>query len=741
MKSLMFFVFLSFYTLIPPNFLIFLLVIYYFMATKKVFEEKKSSFDRGWKIINFETGKFAVQADSSVLVQFQGNDLLFSVCMDNDPDTDKDFLPLAVDFRESYSAAGRIAGAMYRRREGRPSDNNILYARMTDRALRPMFPKGMINNTVVSITPMSVSHKIGLDAMTIIGSSLAVISAGIPFDGPVWAVQIGYKDDKFIVNPSKEEVETGLFNLLVAGKKGSINMIECGANEVPKDLLKEAFVLAQNEINKICDVQNKFLKQLVIKEQEIAFNKPSEALLAYLSNILTEDKLNAMTGNDKVPFDELFDQYKREALEVCKENIVDKDKPDFTESKVKIGVFYIIKHFIRHRSLKTGKRLDDRNENEIRPLYCEVGLFERTHGTGLFRRGDTQVLTTTTLGWPRDFLLYDDMENDGIKQKYFHHYNFPPFSVWDARPTRGSNRREIGHGKLAEKSLLPVLPSTEDFPYCIRTVSECLGSGGSTSMGSVCGSTLSLLNAGVPLKKPVAGIAMGLISESDDSGNITKYMILNDLQWVEDFTWDMDFKVAGTKDGVTAIQLDTKLRGLTMEIIHGTMDRAFDGYQEIMDFMLQTIDKPSATLSKYAPKIISIKVAPDRVKDVIGKWGETINKIIEECDNMKIDFEDDGTCFLTHVDQSSIDKAIEMIKDLTEDLEVGQIYEGEVSRIEDYGIFVKLPKKKSGMCHVSKLWLPRGTELSKSFKLGDKMKFKLTAIDDRGRLNLEKVTV
>jgi len=709
------------------------------MVKQKQFTVVQHSATRQDKNVSFESGKMAVQADSSIKVKVWDNEFLFSTCMEKSPDGGKDYMPLMIDFRESYSAAGRIAGALYRRRESRPPTWNILYARMTDRALRPMFPKGMVNDVIISVTPLALDHELELDVITIIGASMSVMAAGVPLDGPIWAVQIWYIDGKFLINPNKEELEKSLFNLLVAGKKWSINMIECGANEAPKDLLNEAFVLAQKEIDTICDIQSEFLAKLTIKKQEITKNKPSKELIAYISNILTPDKMEELTGHTKVPFNELFTAYKKEVLELAKENIADSENDDFSESKVNMWVFNVIKNFIRKRSLETGKRLDDRTEKEIRDLYCEVGLFKRTHGTGLFRRWDTQVLTTTTIGWPRDYLLYDDMENDRVKDRYFHHYNFPPFSVWEARPTRWQNRREIWHGMLAEKALKPMLPDQENFPQCVRTVSECLGSGGSTSMGSVCGSTLSLMDAGVPIKKPVAGIAMGLFAEHKDGDDITKYMVLNDLQWVEDFTGDMDFKVAGTKDWVTAIQLDTKLKWLTMEIVHETMNRAFVGYNEIMDFMLQTIDTPRTSLSEFAPKVFSIKVPEHKVKEVIWKWWEVINKIIEDAGWVKIDFEEDGTCFIAHHDQASIDKAIEMIEYIVKDLEVWEIYEWKIKRVEDYWVFVNLPKWKSWLCHVSKLGADFSGSIQSNFKEGNPMKVKIISVDDKGRINLQKI--
>ncbi|HCY21780.1 TPA: polyribonucleotide nucleotidyltransferase [Patescibacteria group bacterium] len=482
-----------------------------------------------------------------------------------------------------------------------------------------MFPKGMINDVIITISPLGVAQDIDLGVMSIVGSSLSIMVAGIPFDGPVGAAQVGYIDGQYIINPTKEQLKTSLLNLLVSGKKGSINMIECEGNEIPEEILKQAFVEGQKAIDESCDAQAAYLKLCTVEPKKIVYNKPSDEVIAYVSNILTADKLSAMTGNAKVGFNELFSKYEKEAIEIAKENIENNDLEDFTESKVKMAVFYVIKHFLRHRTLETGKRIDDRDIKEIRTLYCEVGLFPRTHGTGLFRRGDTQVLSTVTLGGPGEYLIIDDMENDYVKQRYMHHYNFPPFSVGDAKAIRGTGRREIGHGRLAEKAIEPMLPAKEDFPYTIRVVSDCLGSGGSTSMGSVCGSTLSLMDAGVPLKKPVAGIAMGLMTEHEEDGTITKHMVLNDLMATEDFMGDMDFKVAGTKEGVTAIQLDTKLKGITMDIVHETITRACEGYKEIMDFMLETIPAPRTAVGTYAPKIFTMKISPDKIKEVIGK--------------------------------------------------------------------------------------------------------------------------
>jgi len=707
-------------------------------VTRKQFQTVEFSADVAGRKLSLESGKLAMQADSSIRFQYWENVLLFTTCMDKNPREWTDFLPLMIDYRESYSAAGRIAGALYRRREWKASDNATLYARMADRALRPMFPKGIINSIVISITPLALDHKLEMDVSTIVGSSLSIMAAGLPFDGPVGAAQIWYKDGQYLVNPSKEELDTSLFNLLVAGKKWSINMIECSANEVPEDILKKAFEVWQVEIDKICDIQSEFLKKLIIDKKEVVFNKPSEAVISYISNILTADKLEAMTGNTKVPFNNLYNQYQTEVLELCKDKMADSEDGEFTESKVKMWFFDVVKYFIRNRTLDTGKRLDDRWDSDIRSLFCEVDDLPRVHGVGLFWRWDTQVLTTTTLWGPKDYLVFDDMENDNVKQRYFHHYNFPPFSVGEANTIRFVGRREIWHGKLAEKALMPMIPSKEVFPYSIRTVSECLWSGGSTSMWSVCASTMSLMDAGVPIKKPVAGIAMWLMTKNTNGDNITKYLILNDLQWTEDFTGDMDFKVAGTRDGVTAIQLDTKLKWLTMQIVHETISRSIVWYNEIMDVMLESISAPRLQVKEFAPKIRVFKINADKVREVIWKGWDVINKIIEDCGDIKIDFDDDGTCFLTHPDQAMIEKAEKIILEIATDFEVWQAFEAKIARIEDYWLFVELPKGKKWLCHISALGQKFTDDLNNHFKVGQVINVIISEIDDMGRIKVKR---
>ena len=413
------------------------------MVVKKQFEIARQSTVRYRKPVSFEMGKLAVQADASIRMQMGENVLLYSTVMEKNPREGMDFLPLMIDMRESYSAAGRIGGAVYRRREGRPSDQAILYARLTDRALRPMFPKGMINDVVISVTPLALDHEISLGVMDIIGASLSIMAAGIPFDGPVGAAQIGYLDGEFIVNPTKEQLEKSELNLLVAGKKGSINMIECESLEFPDELMKQAFTLGQKVIDEACDLQLDFLKTLDIQQKEITFNKPSEATMAFVKTLLTDENLQALAGNTKVPFNDLFSQYEKEALEAAKEKVESEDAEEYTESKIKMAVFNTVKGFIRSRTLATGKRIDDRQIKDIRPLFCETDNLPRVHGSGLFRRGDTQVLSTVTLGGPKDYLVLEDMEHNDVEQRYFHHYNFPPFSTGEAKAMRGTGRREI----------------------------------------------------------------------------------------------------------------------------------------------------------------------------------------------------------------------------------------------------------------------------------------------------------
>ena len=658
--------------------------------------------------------------------------------MDIKADPDKDFLPLMIENRELYSATRKIGGWPYRKREGRPSDQAILVARLCDRALRPMFPKGMVNGIVITITPLSLDKIHHHAVLSIIGGSLSTLLGGIPMDGPVGAVRIGYADGQYIINPTIDQRDNKMVNLLCAGKKWSINMIEFDGEEVSQEIILGAFEIAQKEIDRCCDMQTDFLSQCSItdKSSAVVYNKPSDQLMTDIAQIITADKLQAMRWNTKWNFNTLYYQYEKEVLDILAEKI-ESDDDRYMYSTVKMWVFNHIKSFIRDLVLTDSIRIDGRTMDQIRPLYCEVWLIPLSHGSALFQRGDTQILGLTTLGAPGDREISDTMEDNEVKKRYMHHYNFPPFSTGEAMGIRGVGRREIWHGRLAEKAVERMIPSEQAFPYTIRSVSECLGSWGSTSMGSVCATTLSLMDAGVPITRPVSGIAMWLITQEDENHHIVQHQVLRDIMGTEDFVGDMDFKVAGTVQGITAIQLDTKLKGISLDIITQTIKDANIGRGEILDFMLETLAKPRTQLQPTAPRIISFPLQDKQIKEVIGKGWETINKIIQQS-GVKIDFNDEWLCMITALDQASAEHAKSLIDEILREPKVWDIINGTITRIEAYGVFVSLGRGKVWLCHIKNLWASITGDLNNHFKLQTPMQVKITGIDPEGKIQITK---
>ena len=706
------------------------------MIKKLNIEEKTFSTLWEWKKLEFKSWKLAPQADWSVLVRLWDTTLLVTAVMNKNPDPNKDFMPLTVDFRESYYAWWKIWWNPYQKREWKPHEHAILRARLTDRPIRPMFPEGMVNDVVVTITPLSVDRENSPWVPAIIGASLAIMLGGIPIEWPIGAVRIGYKDGNFIINPTYEEIENWILDLVIAWTEDTITMVECWAKEVPTDILMKAFEIAKEEIKKVCKWQKEFLSQFDIKQQEITINKPSEDLIAFVKQIIWL-KLEQLMNTDKKTFWELYEKFEEEVFEAAKDKIENEENEIFTESKVKMAVFKVVKEFVRNKILKEEKRVDWRKLDEIRPLYTEVWLIPRVHWSWLFQRWETQVLSVTTLWAPWDVQLLDTMEHDETEKRFMHHYNMPPFSTWEARPTRAPNRREIGHWRLAERALEAVIPSEEEFPYTIRIVSEVLSSNGSTSMASVCASTLSLMDAWVPIKAPVSGIAMWLVSDYDENWNFV-YKVLTDIQWVEDFCWDMDFKVAWTKKGITALQMDMKIKWLKLEVIKDAIEKANKARNEILDFMLQTISQPRPQVSIYAPQMIKIKLTPSQIRDVIWPWGATIQEIIKQT-WVKIDFKDDWTTIITARNQKDWEKALQLIKEASWQPQEGEIIEWTITRVEPYGVFVKLGKNKLWLCHISKLgpWFVGDPRMM--FKEWQKIRVKIIKVEDDWKIQLQRV--
>lgn len=678
-----------------------------------------------------EIGKVAKQANGSVLVKYGDTVVLVTAVLAAQPREGIDFFPLLVDYEERLYAVGKIPGS-FLRREGRPPESAILAARTIDRPLRPLFPKGFRNDVQIVATVLSADPNNPSDTTAMFGASLALTISEIPFAGPIAGVHVGRVDGRLIINPSVEEDAKSDFDIIVAGTKDAIMMVEAGANEVPEEELLEAILFGHEEIKKLVAIQEKIQQEIGKPKIEVELYEPDPEIAREVEEYATEKMIEALKTGEKLEREAKIEQVKEETHLFFQEKLGEEEYALKVKDIAEV-LDGIIKDAVRQMIIEEGIRVDGRKLDEIRPISSEVGILPRAHGSGLFTRGQTQVLSVATLGRCSEEQILDGLGEEETK-RYIHHYNFPAFSVGEVRPVRGPGRREIGHGALAERALLPVIPSEEEFPYTIRVVSEVLESNGSTSQASICGSTLALMDAGVPIKKPVAGIAMGLVKYQD------KFAVLTDIQGLEDHLGDMDFKVAGTRDGVTAIQMDIKISGITKEVLEQALAQAKKGRLFILDKMSETITEPRPELSPYAPRMLTMSIDPDRIKDVIGPGGKMIRKIIEET-GVEIDIEDDGRVFISSVDQAAAEKAKAHIERLTRDVEVGATYLGKVTRIMNFGAFVEILPGKEGLVHISQLDKDRVAKVEDVARVGDEILVKVTEIDKLGRINLSRKAV
>ena len=668
-------------------------------------------------------GKFAEQANGECYIKCGDTSLLVTAVASEKPREGIDFFPLICDFQEKLYAVGKIPGG-FLKREGKASDEATLISRQMDRPLRPLFPENYYNDVQVIATVFSMDEDNKPDCLSTIGASIALGISDIPFNGPVAAVSVGYVDGEYIINPNEAQREKSLLELTVAGSKDAINMVEAGANELTEDKMLEAMLIAHEEIGHICDFIQTIIDEIGKEKNMVEVIVPSE-----LEEKIVAEYSEAIKGSIRTT-----DKMERgEAIFNIEEAAKEKFLEDYPESEDEIHrvIDDIMKKEVRRMISIDKIRPDGRQMKEIRPLSAEVGTLPRVHGSGLFKRGQTQVLSVVTLGSPADVQIIDGLNRKEIQKRYMHQYNFPPFSVGDIKPLRAPGRREIGHGRLAERALIPVLPDISEFPYTIRVVSEVLSSNGSSSQASICGSTLSLMDAGVPIKKPVAGIAMGLIKEEDSIS------ILTDIQGLEDHLGDMDFKVAGTRDGITALQMDMKISGITREVLEESLANAKEARMQILDLIESTIENPREDISEFAPRLFTIDIDPEKVRDVIGSGGKTINKIIDET-GVTIETEDDGHITVASVDGESGKRAIEMIKSIVTDPKAGDVYTGKVTRIMNFGAFVEIAIGKEGLLHISQIDHKRVGKVEDVLSVGDEVKVEVTEIDKQGRINLSR---
>ena len=678
--------------------------------------------------LTVEIGQLAKQANGACLIRYGETAVLSTATASKEPKS-LSFFPLTVNYEERLYAVGKIPGGFIKR-EGRPSEKAILASRLIDRPIRPLFADGFRNEVQVISMVMSVDQDCSSEMAAMFGSSLALSVSNIPFEGPIAGVTVGRVDNEFIINPTVEQQEESDIHLVVAGTKDAINMVEAGAKEVPEDTMLEAIMFGHEEIKRLIAFQEEIVSQVGKEKMEVQLYEVDAELEAEVRAMAEEDIKKAVQVAEKHAREDAISEVKASVKAKFEER---EELPEGTLQQVEEIMYKLVKEEVRRLITKEKVRPDGRKIDEIRPLSSEVGLLPRTHGSGLFTRGQTQALSICTLGALGDVQILDGLGIEESK-RFMHHYNFPQFSVGETGPIRGPGRREIGHGALGERALEPVIPSEKDFPYTIRLVSEVLESNGSTSQASICGSTLAMMDAGVPIKAPVAGIAMGLVKSGDD------YTVLTDIQGMEDHLGDMDFKVAGTRKGVTALQMDIKIEGLSREILEEALTQAQKGRMQILDHMMQTISEPRTKLSQYAPKILTMNINPDKIRDVIGPSGKQINKIIEET-GVKIDIEQDGTVFIASPDMEMNQKAKKIIEDIVREVEVGQMYLGKVKRIEKFGAFVEIFQGKDGLVHISELAEERVGKVEDVVSIGDELLVKVTEIDKQGRVNLSRKAV
>lgn len=680
-------------------------------------------FDFGGRPLTLEFGRVAKQANGSVLAKYGDTTVLVTATVSKQPKEHLDFFPLTVDVEERLYAVGRIPGS-WGRREGRPPEKAILQARVTDRPIRPLFPKGLRNEVQIVIMPLAIEHDYSPEVVGVVGASAALTVSDIPWNGPVAGVEVGLVDGKFVLNPNVQETEESDLRLTVTGTKDAVLMVEAGANQIPENVMVDAIMFGHEQIKKLCEFQLKIASEIGKEKLELPVYLPDQEVQSKVSEIAAPKLKQAIRVEEKLS--------RESALDDVLQDVLDQTAEDLPERESEVGAAFhdVLREEVRSMILETGRRPDGRQPDEIRPISCEVEVLPRVHGSALFTRGQTQVMSIATLGAKGDI---QELDTTGVEEskRYLHHYNFPPFSVGETKPMRGPGRRDIGHGALAERALLPVIPSEDDFPYTIRIVSEVLESNGSSSMASVCGSTLSLMDAGVPIKAPVAGIAMGLVKGPDNA------VVLTDIQGMEDALGDMDFKVAGTEEGVTALQMDIKIAGVTRDILGTALERAKAARLFILDKMLGTIPEARGNLSEYAPRILVVNIDPEKIRDVIGPGGKTINKITAET-GVKIDIEQDGRVFIAAPDMASGEKAKNIVESLTADVEVGRTYTGKVTRVTNFGAFVEILPGKEGLVRIGEIAEERINRVEDVLNIGDEVVVKVIEIDHMGRVNLSR---